>query len=201
MHSCICTTSRSSSGLEFSCCFYDRKRIFCALCFGFKRRNGCCAEILLCTKHFVLSIIKLLCTLKVYPFFSFFLSLLFVLFCFSVLYLSSFLLLLSFLLLCLSFVLGPGAGGGGAVTLFRPLQTHAYRVCLLVGCLTSQQHASVSQGRICTDNFTCCHTEIEAADRTFHLTQSQYTDTGPTSPSADPITPGAWQGGHWSANV
>ena len=71
---------------------------------------------------------------------------------------------------------------------------------LLVGCLSSQQHASVSQGRICTDNFTCCHTEIEAADQTFHLTQSQYTDTGPTSPSADPITPGAWQGSHWSAN-
>ena len=71
-------------------------------------------------------------------------------------------------------------------------------VCLLVGCLTSQQHASVSQGRICTDNFTCCHTEIEVADPTFYLTQSQYTDTGPTSPSADPITPGAWQGSHWS---
>ena len=71
---------------------------------------------------------------------------------------------------------------------------------LFVGCLTSQQHASVSQGWICTDNFTCCHTEIEAADETFHLTQSQYTDTGPTSPSADPITLGAWQGSHWSAN-
>ena len=28
----------------------------------------------------------------------------------------------------------------------------------------------------------------------FHLTQSQYTDTGLTSPSTDPITPGAWQG-------
>ena len=74
-------------------------------------------------------------------------------------------------------------------------------VCLLVGCLTSQQHASVSQGQICSDNYTCCHTEIEAADQTFHLTQSQYTDTGPTSPSADPMMPGAWQGSHWSANV
>ena len=74
------------------------------------------------------------------------------------------------------------------------------RVCLLVGCLTSQQQASVSQGRICSDNFTCCHTEIEVADPTFYLTQSQYTDTGPTSPSADPIMPGAWQGSHWSAN-
>ena len=72
--------------------------------------------------------------------------------------------------------------------------------CLLVGCLTSQQQASVSQGRICSDNFTCCHTEIDVADQTFYLTQSQYTDTRPTSPSADPITPGAWQGSHWSAN-
>ena len=72
--------------------------------------------------------------------------------------------------------------------------------CWLVGCLTSQQHASVSQGRICSDNLTCCHTEIEAADPTFRLTQSQYTDTRPTSPSADPVTPGAWQGSHWSAN-
>ena len=73
--------------------------------------------------------------------------------------------------------------------------------CLLVGCLTSQQHASVSQGRICSDNFTCCHTEIEVADQTFYLTQSQYTDTGPTSPSTDPMTAGAWQGSqflsHW----
>ena len=69
---------------------------------------------------------------------------------------------------------------------------------LLVGCLTSQQQASVSQGWICSDKFTCCHTEIEVADPTFYLTQSQYTDTGPTSPSADPISPGAWQGSHWS---
>ena len=73
-------------------------------------------------------------------------------------------------------------------------------MCWLLACLTSQQHASLSQGRICSDNFTCCHTETEAADQTFHLTQSQYTDTVPTSPSADPITPGAWQGVHWSAN-
>ena len=71
---------------------------------------------------------------------------------------------------------------------------------LFVGCLMSQQHASVSQGQICTDNFTCCHTEIEVADQTFYLTQSQYTDTGLTSPSADPITAGAWHGSHWSAN-
>ena len=53
---------------------------------------------------------------------------------------------------------------------------------------------SVSQGRICSDNFTCCHTDIEVADQTSYLTQSQYTDTGPASPSADPITPGTWKG-------
>ena len=73
-------------------------------------------------------------------------------------------------------------------------------VSLFDACLTSLQQASVSQGRICSDNFSCCHTEIEVADQTFYLTQSQYTDTGPTSPSADPMTPGAWQGSHWSAN-
>ena len=52
---------------------------------------------------------------------------------------------------------------------------------LVVGCLTSQQHVNVSQGRICSDNFTCCHTETEVADPTLHLTQSMYTYTRPTS--------------------
>ena len=74
---------------------------------------------------------------------------------------------------------------------------HRYLVCLLVACLlaclTSQQHASVSQGRICTDKSTCCHTEIEVANQTF-------SDTRPTSLSTDPIMPSAWQGSHWSAN-
>ena len=74
-------------------------------------------------------------------------------------------------------------------------------VCSLVGCFTSQQQASVSQGRICSYNCTCCHTEIEVADQTSCVTQSQYADTGSTSPSADSITPGTWQGGHCSANV
>ena len=80
-----------------------------------------------------------------------------------------------------------GGGGGGCCLLF-------------VGCLMSQKQASVSQGRICSDNFTCCHTEVQAADPTFYLTQSQHTDAGPTSPSTDPIMPGAWQGSHWRAN-
>ena len=73
-------------------------------------------------------------------------------------------------------------------------------VCWLLACLTSQQQASVSQGRICSGSCTCCHTEIEIADQTLQHTQSQYTDTRPTSPSADPITPGALQDVHWSAN-
>ena len=75
-----------------------------------------------------------------------------------------------------------------------------YALGMIVCCLASQQHTSVSQGRICSDNFMCCHTEIEVAGPTLHLTQSQYADTGPTSPSTDPIMPGAWQGSHWSAN-
>ena len=85
-------------------------------------------------------------------------------------------------------------------TLPKHLLVWASSNCLLVACLTSQQHARVSQAQICSDNFACCHTEIEVADQTFHLTQSQYTDTGPTSPSTDPIAPGTWQGSHWSAN-
>ena len=71
---------------------------------------------------------------------------------------------------------------------------------LLVACLTSQQHATVSQGRICSGNCTCRHIKIQDADQTFDLTQSQYTDIKPTSPSAETITPSAWQGSHWSAN-
>ena len=59
---------------------------------------------------------------------------------------------------------------------------------------------SVSQGRICSENGTCCHTEMQVADQTFYLAQSQYTDTGPSCPSADPITLGAWQGSHWSTH-
>ena len=39
-----------------------------------------------------------------------------------------------------------------------------------------------------------CHTEIEVADQTLYLIQSQYTDAWPTGPSADPIAPEVWQG-------
>ena len=104
-------------------------------------------------------------------------------------------------LLCMCRHRPPAAYTDGSWVRLLFLYEAGIAVCrsLFVGCLTSQQQASVSQGRICSDNFTCCHTEIEVADQTFYLTQSQYTDTGPTSSSADPITPGASQGSHWSA--
>ena len=68
----------------------------------------------------------------------------------------------------------------------------------VVGCLLNVPAAcEYISGTDLLRQFTCCHTEIEVADQIFHLTQSQYTDTRPTSPSTDPITPGAWQGSHW----
>ena len=70
-----------------------------------------------------------------------------------------------------------------------------------VGCLTSQQQARMSRGRICSDNFTCCHTEIQVADQTFYLIQSQYTDTDQSLlRSKAPGIVDTWQGRHWSAN-
>ena len=72
----------------------------------------------------------------------------------------------------------------------------SWRVCF-VGCLMSQQHTSGSQGRICSDYCTCCHTEIEVADQTLYLIQLQYIDT---SSSADLVTSGAEPGTHLRAN-
>ena len=40
-------------------------------------------------------------------------------------------------------------------------------VVVVVDCLTSQQHASESQGSIHADNWTCCHTDIEVAKSNF----------------------------------
>ena len=71
---------------------------------------------------------------------------------------------------------------------------------LFVGCLMSQQHASVSQRRIRSDNRRCCLAEIEAADQTCYLTQSEYCNWADQS-TAKPASPGAWQGSHWSANL
>ena len=70
--------------------------------------------------------------------------------------------------------------------------------CLFGGWWTSEQHASVSQGQICSYSYMCCYTEIEVEDQA--ISSSQYTDTWPTSPGVNPLMPGAWQGNHWSAN-
>ena len=59
---------------------------------------------------------------------------------------------------------------GGEREGVRVRETEKERVCLFVGCLTSQQHASVSQGRIYSDKFMCCHTEIEVTNQTLYLT-------------------------------
>ena len=155
---------------------------------------------------------------------------------------------------------------------------HLSGLLLLVDDIQSQPQATVSQGRICSDNCTCCHTEIEHGDQTCYLIhlqpsgtteiehgdqtcylihlqpsgtteiehgdqtcclihlqpsgtteiehgdqacylihlqpsgiteiehgdqtcyliQPQHSGTGPTSPSADPVMPGAWQGSHLS---
>ena len=49
---------------------------------------------------------------------------------------------------------------------------------LLVGCLTSQQYATESQGRIC---LTCVCTEMEAANQTCYHIQLQFAEDGPTN--------------------
>ena len=82
-------------------------------------------------------------------------------------------------------------GGGSGVQLWL----------LLAGCLTSQLHTMVSQGWICWDQCSCCHTGTEAVDQTSCLAQSQCTDTWPTRPSTVPIAPDAWQGSHKRTNV
>ena len=43
--------------------------------------------------------------------------------------------------------------------------------------------------------------EKKNSDQICYLTQPQCAATGPTSPSADSITPDAWQGSHWRTNV
>ena len=79
-----------------------------------------------------------------------------------------------------------GGGGGGRREGERERERGGGGVFL-----TSQQHASISQGRICEDNCTCCHIETEVADPTWFLTQPHYADAELTSSSTYHITPGA----------
>ena len=66
--------------------------------------------------------------------------------------------------------------------------------------LSSHRHDSVFQGRICAGNCACYLTETEVTDQTICPIQSQRTDTRLTSPSADTVMPGTWQGSHWITN-
>ena len=52
-------------------------------------------------------------------------------------------------------------------------------VCCWVSCRPSNKQ-SASHGWICLDHDTCCNPEIEVADPSIRLTQSQRTDPGPT---------------------
>ena len=64
----------------------------------------------------------------------------------------------------------------------------------IVGCLTSQQHASVSQGPICSHNFMCCHTETKLVNQiSISPSHSKLTPSQP-----DPTIPDGWNGSHWS---
>ena len=59
-----------------------------------------------------------------------------------------------------------------------------------VGSLAS--YGSLSQGQIKYENCTHCQAEIEVAHHTCCVIRSQCTDTEPTSPTIDSITPDAW---------
>ena len=72
---------------------------------------------------------------------------------------------------CLTFQQGKGTGGESR----------------LVACLTSQLYSSVSQRRFCSGKLTCCNSELQIKP-SIYLAQSQYTDTGPTSPRHGPCT-------------
>ena len=43
--------------------------------------------------------------------------------------------------------------------------------------------------------------EVDGEDRTCYLIQPQSTDTGTTSPSTDPTTPGLWKGSYWASTT
>ena len=47
----------------------------------------------------------------------------------------------------------------------------------------------VPNGQVCQYNELCCHTEAPVVNQTCHLNHQQCTDTRPTSPGTDSITP------------
>ena len=69
------------------------------------------------------------------------------------------------------------------------------------GWLVTQRPSNTLQGRTYSHSCPNCHAEIKAAKQTCSFTQSQYTDTGPTSPSVDPVAPDAQEGSNLTTNV
>ena len=57
---------------------------------------------------------------------------------------------------------------------------------------------NVSQEQSCLHHFYGLLYWLDVAHQTFYLIQSQYADTGPTSPSTDSVTSDTWQGSYWS---
>ena len=88
---------------------------------------------------------------------------------------------------------GTFRSGGGRLTArpTRNCQVVAQN-CLLVGCLTSQQHASVSQGRICSDNFTCCRYDSTPKESR----RKRDSNPGPSALEADAFPLGQRGGRH-----
>ena len=88
-----------------------------------------------------------------------------------------------------------------------PAETRTHTLAWVAGsCFASgRAYNYTTRGKLsrqtCSHNCICCHTEIEVADQTFYLAQSQYTDTWPISPRADPITANTWQGSHWTVSL
>ena len=66
-------------------------------------------------------------------------------------------------------------------------------VVVVAGLLEVPSVGSVSQGLICSDNPTCCCTEIAVQNQT--VIPSQSSDTGPICPSPESMLPGV---GHWN---
>ena len=72
---------------------------------------------------------------------------------------------------------GPAEGLGVAFTSRVYTVNEIYHTKLvfwLTGSLSSQQNTGVSQGQVCVDSLTCCHTETHVANQTYYIIQSQY---------------------------
>ena len=58
-----------------------------------------------------------------------------------------------------------GSGGGGFLSRCRIyVEAVVIFIAVAVGFLKSEQGASISQGRIYSDNCTCCHAEIQVGN-------------------------------------